>query len=443
VNFDLFMVLPVQRPESHMPLNWNFPAIFGPENRKQVISAEVGALTELAVSTYRCLNEACTRRTSRSADAWRYGEVAAMGNRIAQQVSRGRDAATVSGRRFPPLNLCREPPEKSIVALLRLSAFAFPTLFALLAIGVSISALYLAVALHLIIIVLENSAGKRYADASIPTFVRDSVKFEEQCLFAWAVCHVVAMFATIYMLVHGNLTQRQSFALGAIFAYSINAFSATVGHELLHRHSLKHRLCADLLYILILYPHFPAVHLASHHTWAGTDRDCQSPRPGQWISAYLIRALVGGLKLALTRRASRVDPRLHLRLLFCSAYVGLLLYVSPSRTPLFLLAQGLISFLLVETLNYIQHYRPCTARSSSAQSRIANQDVNFVSRILLFNLSLHASHHNKQHCIYPSLKIVENAPTHCLGYWSSFWLAWAPPLWVHLHREGSNAYGTS
>jgi hypothetical protein len=27
----------VHRPESDMPLNWNFPAIFGPENREQVI----------------------------------------------------------------------------------------------------------------------------------------------------------------------------------------------------------------------------------------------------------------------------------------------------------------------------------------------------------------------------------------------------------------------
>jgi hypothetical protein len=35
-NFDLFMVLPVQRPESVMPLNWNFPAKIGPAIREQV-----------------------------------------------------------------------------------------------------------------------------------------------------------------------------------------------------------------------------------------------------------------------------------------------------------------------------------------------------------------------------------------------------------------------
>jgi hypothetical protein len=30
VNFDRFMAFLVQRPESGVPLNWNFPAIVGP-----------------------------------------------------------------------------------------------------------------------------------------------------------------------------------------------------------------------------------------------------------------------------------------------------------------------------------------------------------------------------------------------------------------------------
>jgi len=50
VNFDLFMVLPRQRPESHMPPNWNFPALIGPENRKKV----TGSLAKLTASRRAC-----------------------------------------------------------------------------------------------------------------------------------------------------------------------------------------------------------------------------------------------------------------------------------------------------------------------------------------------------------------------------------------------------
>jgi hypothetical protein len=42
-NFDLFMVLPGPRPESLMPLNWNFPAKIGPANREQVKATGPGA----------------------------------------------------------------------------------------------------------------------------------------------------------------------------------------------------------------------------------------------------------------------------------------------------------------------------------------------------------------------------------------------------------------
>jgi hypothetical protein len=44
VNFDRSWLFPVQRPESHVPLNWNFPAIIGPENRKQVIQLKTNSI---------------------------------------------------------------------------------------------------------------------------------------------------------------------------------------------------------------------------------------------------------------------------------------------------------------------------------------------------------------------------------------------------------------
>ena len=50
VNFDLFMSFPVRRLESHMPLNWDFPAIIGPENRKQVGTPSGGSAPQRAAT---------------------------------------------------------------------------------------------------------------------------------------------------------------------------------------------------------------------------------------------------------------------------------------------------------------------------------------------------------------------------------------------------------
>jgi fatty acid desaturase len=96
---------------------------------------------------------------------------------------------------------------------------------------------------------------------------------------------------------------------------------------------------------------------------------------------------------------------------------------------LLLITQGLFAFLLIETINFVQHYQHAADRGSGH----ANQDLNFVSRCLLFNLPLHAAHHDQPELPYPELRPMPAARTSLLGYWCSFWLAWLPPLWHSWH----------
>jgi alkane 1-monooxygenase len=324
------------------------------------------------------------------------------------------------------------PMNISATALLRLLPFLFPVVFVFAAILGSISVLYAAVALHVIAIAAENTIGRLLSAVPIVPLLRASTFFEDACLVIWPIAHLTALVAALWLLAHAEPTARQVFAMGAIFGYSISIFSAAAGHELLHGRSRVARLCSDFLYAAMLYPHFPAVHLASHHRWAGSTRDCQTPRPGQHIHSYLIQALVGGLRTVPRPQAGALDPHLYARVLAATVGVTTLGLVGGWPAMSFHIVQGLFSFIVVETLNYVQHYK--LSGVADRQSNLANQDLNFVSRCALFNLSLHASHHLDQNSHYSQLSPISGAPSCCWGYWTSFWLAWTPPAWSHLHR---------
>jgi len=277
--------------------------------------------------------------------------------------------------------------------------------------------------------------GRRYAGTPIPVFIKGSTAFEDVCLLAWAGLHVVVLAATLYFVGSAELTYRQVFAVGALFGYSINTFSAAVAHELLHRDLAAQRFAAQLLYAIMLYPHFPTVHLASHHRWAGTDRDCQTPKSRQTVHGFLVQTFVGGIQAIRTSQARALDRQLRFR-----ALLSLLLLAAPlgfklPALSLFLVTQGLFSFLLIETINFIQHYRQPQHEGHPADSDLghANQDLNFISRCLLFNLPLHAAHHDQPELTCSELSAIPTARTSVLGYWCSFWLAWFPPVWHSLH----------
>jgi hypothetical protein len=327
------------------------------------------------------------------------------------------------------------PSAFSAIALLRLLPLLFPIVFVSAAIVGSISVLYAAVAMHLIIIGAENTVGRILFKVPIAPLLQHSTLFEDTCLLLWPAFHMIALGAALYLIACTEPSMRQVFAIGAIFGYSINVFSATAGHELLHQNSRVANLCSDLLYSAILYPHLPTVHFASHHKWAGLSQDCQTPRAGQQIYGYLARALIGGLRTAATAEASMLDSRLRWRVVAVALFMATLALAGPWQTLAFFLVQGAFAFILIETLNYVQHYNPThTYVSTSGEGvELANQDLNFISRCILFNLPLHASHHvdENRHCT--DLAHIPEAPSYRWGYWTSFWLAWTPPLWNLLH----------
>ena len=220
-------------------------------------------------------------------------------------------------------------------------------------------------------------------------------------------------------------------------------FGIPVAHELMHRRSRVDRFFAGALMTLFSYAHFCIEHVEGHHPNVGTPADPATARQGESLYAFLPRTVFGGLIDAwrLERaRLGRLDRTMvspfNRMLWYALALGGAYAAVALSFGivgMLFFAAQGAIAVLIIETLNYIEHYGLVRQQSDDRVEAVSYQhswDAGYaVSGWLLFNVSRHSDHHVHPHKPYLSLDNHPQAPQLPAGYFSLFVLALFPPLW--------------
>ena len=110
----------------------------------------------------------------------------------------------------------------------------------------------------------------------------------------------------------------------------------------------------------------------------------------------------------------------------------------------FLMA-AFIGILLLETVNYIEHYgleRKKTAngnyeRAMPAHSWNSNHPI---GRLMLFELCRHSDHHYLASRKYQVLRHHENAPQLPTGYPGMMLLAHFPPVWFRVMKKQIDKY---
>ena len=111
----------------------------------------------------------------------------------------------------------------------------------------------------------------------------------------------------------------------------------------------------------------------------------------------------------------------------------------------YVLITAVLGFLMLETVNYIEHYglqrrQLASGRYEAVQpwhSWNCNHDI---GRILLYELTRHSDHHYKASRQYQVLRHFNKAPLLPWGYPTSMLLALFPPLWFHLMNPKVKAY---
>jgi len=224
-----------------------------------------------------------------------------------------------------------------------------------------------------------------------------------------------------------------------------------VAHELGHRHKGYEQNMAKALLLTSLYMHFFVEHNRGHHKNVSTDQDPASARLGESLYTFWFRSILGSYESAWRIEASQLRKKnqaffsIHnemLLFLFIQiAFVWVIYAGFGWPVTLYFLAAATMGFLLLETINYIEHYglRRRTLEKGQVERVMPTHSWNsnhVVGRVMLFELSRHSDHHYMASRKYQILRHHENSPQMPTGYPGMMLLALFPPLWFAvMHRH--------
>jgi len=241
--------------------------------------------------------------------------------------------------------------------------------------------------------------------------------------------------------------------LGAVVTAGLccGGLGINIGHELGHRPDVREQLMAKLLLGTTLYAHFFIEHNRGHHSRVATPDDPATSRRGEWLYTFWVRSVLGGLRSAwdleatrLRRRDQRVIGWQNEMVRLMGAQILAVVAVGLAFGPLAAAAwmgAGLIGALLLETVNYLEHYGLARERDARGRYERVRPEHSWNSnatlgRLLLFELTRHSDHHAHPKRPYPVLRHFEEAPELPTGYPGMILLALVPPLFFAvMHRR--------
>ncbi|GCD80052.1 alkane 1-monooxygenase [Schleiferia thermophila] len=234
------------------------------------------------------------------------------------------------------------------------------------------------------------------------------------------------------------------------FGVHTGVMGINVGHELGHRTEKWMQRIAMGLLSTSLYAHFYIEHNFGHHKNVGTPYDPSTARYNESVYIFWIRAVFTGIRSAyriqldiLRRRKLPFNSRHNLFLMLSAIQIALISIVYGIFGwigVLGFLTSAITGFLLLETVNYIEHYG--LARKMVSERRYEDVNVthswnsnHIIGRSVLFELSRHSDHHENPHRKYQILKHFDQSPQMPTGYPGMMLLTLIPPLWFSIMNK--------
>ncbi len=221
-------------------------------------------------------------------------------------------------------------------------------------------------------------------------------------------------------------------------------FGINVAHELGHRANRAEQFLAKGLLLTSLYMHFFIEHNKGHHKNVATPADPSSARLGEPLYVFWFRSVAGVYagawhiandemkkqNLSIWHWKNEMLQLQMVQIVFCTV-IG---FWFGWAVLGYFLAAAIMGFLLLETVNYIEHYglsrKPAAAgKYERAMPHHSWNSNHVIGRLMLFELSRHSDHHYLASRKYQILRHHEAAPQLPTGYPGSMILATLPPLW--------------
>jgi alkane 1-monooxygenase len=265
-------------------------------------------------------------------------------------------------------------------------------------------------------------------------------------------------------LLHWNTRLYALFYMGAVagFAMSIHRFiAAEIGliivssslmggicfaaaHELLHAKANVDQILQRITTSFLFYPHYKLIHIRSHHLHAGTAEDENTAWLNESIYAYIYRTIPGSMirswhlearRFAGGNRSAGAGIIRNKMFSYAVAQLALLLVLyllSGLGGFLFYLAQIVGAHIVLESVNYIQHYGLMREQHEGEYDKTGAEHswdtYHFFSSYVTFRVGHHSYHHLAVNPYY-LLATEPQAPKLPVGYFWSIVMVLLPPWW--------------
>ena len=268
-------------------------------------------------------------------------------------------------------------------------------------------------------------------------------RYYRYCTFLYLPLQYASLIGSAYVVARGGLSWPDVLGIALTTGLS-SGVGINAAHELGHKKPALERWLAKIALAPTAYGHFFVEHNRGHHVRVATPEDPASSRLGESFWAFLPRTVIGSARSAWNLEKERLGRSGHgpwtLRndvlnawLMSVVLFGGLILWLGPVIIP-FLLIQAAYGFMLLEVVNYLEHYglvrqKQADGRYERCQPQHSWNSNHVVTNLLLYHLQRHSDHHTNPTRRYQALRHFEQSPQLPSGYASMVALAYIPPLW--------------
>ena len=257
----------------------------------------------------------------------------------------------------------------------------------------------------------------------------------------------------IYVLYKINTELQSAYDIVGItlsLGIVLGANGINVAHELGHRNNLFERIVGKMLLIPSHYTHFFIEHNHGHHLHVGTPADPSTAKYNQTLYAFWWQSVIGTyrkaweLQIKLNKANNTKSWQFTSDMFWFSLiqpiYLIIIFIVFGFTAMLVAVFAGIIGLLLLETINYIEHYGLVrntlpSGRYERVSEKHSWNSNHILGRIILYELTRHSDHHYKSQKKYQILEYHDISPQMPYGYPTSMVMAFFPRLWFDVMNK--------
>ena len=265
------------------------------------------------------------------------------------------------------------------------------------------------------------------------------------CILAWYCSDVdllgfgnwIQSNSTFNIMDHKKNMQFYHYIFVIISSGLLVAGAGTVvGHELVHRTKEKVSMWfGNWLIALSFDMAFAIDHVYGHHKDVCLKKDSATAVRGQSIYHFIFSSSLGqfitAYKIESKRNKSIFQNRLAISTIRSIVIISIMYLIGGIYGLIIALSIALIAKVLLETVNYIEHYGLVRKEGEKVYPRHSWNSNHFMSNIILYNLTRHSHHHEKAYLEFWNLKPYKDAPEMPYGYLSMIYLALLCPWFYH------------